>query len=176
MSDTEKLNSGQESKESHSKQLNSEGWTLEMKFKIKELSNTYSIKSTLPESQGFLNTPQVPPHPPLPLGSFRRKRKKRRWKESPFSWREPCPKPAHLTVASHRSLPFHGRGEHPGCVDGMENASLSGKGREERAGRQELPKKHTVAHRDHSAPWWSCWWPTVWRGLCWTKGAGGPRQ
>lgn len=28
----------------------------------------------------------------------------------------------------------------------MENASLSGKGREKRAGRQELPKKHAVAH------------------------------
>ena len=28
----------------------------------------------------------------------------------------------------------------------MENASLSGKGREKWAGRQELPKKHAVAH------------------------------
>lgn len=59
----------------------------------------------------------------------------------------------------------------------MENARLSGKGREEAGDRQELQNQHAEwLTWDHSAPSWNCWWPAVWMGLWRNKGALEPNQ
>ena len=55
----------------------------------------------------------------------------------------------------------------PGC--------LAKGGREEVGCRQQLRNYRAEwLTWDHSAPWWSCCWPAVWRGLGRTKGAPSP--
>lgn len=51
----------------------------------------------------------------------------------------------------------------PGCL---------AKGGRKLGDRQELQNQRAEwLTWDHSAPWWSCWWPAIWTGLGRTKGA-----